>query len=114
MEELLPFERIQRRVLVKKESETNWDYGQNPEKRSVEELINYGIINLNKFSGPTSHQISDYVQKILNIDKSGHSGTLDPNVTGVLPIALGKATRIVQTLLKSGKEYVCLMHLHKQ
>lgn len=35
-------------------------------------------------------------------------------MTGVLPIALGKATRIVQTLLKSGKEYICLMHLHKQ
>jgi len=53
------------------------------------------------------------VQKILGINKAGHSGTLDPKVTGVLPIALGKATRIVQTLLKSGKEYICLMHLHK-
>ena len=76
MENLLPFERIQRKLFVKKKSETNWDYGQDPEKRNVEELINYGIINLNKPSGPTSHQVSDYVQKILNIDKSGHSGTL--------------------------------------
>ncbi len=76
MEDLLPFERIQRNVFVKKESETNWDYGKDPWKRSVEELINYGIINLNKPSGPTSHQVSDYVQKILGIDKAGHSGTL--------------------------------------
>ena len=113
MENLLPFEKIKREVLIKKESETNWDYGQDPEKRGVEELINYGIINLNKHSGPTSHQVSDYVQKILGIDKAGHSGTLDPGVTGVLPIALERATRIVQTLLKSGKEYVALMHLHK-
>ena len=72
----LSFENIRREILVKKESETNWNYGQDPNKRSVEELINYGIVNLNKSSGPTSHQISDYVQKILGINKSGHSGTL--------------------------------------
>ena len=54
-----------------------------------------------------------YVQKILGIKKSGHSGTLDPNVTGVLPVALQKSTKIIQTLLKAGKEYVCIMHLHK-
>ncbi len=109
----LPFEKVERKIFVKKESETNWDYGQDPNKRSVEELINYGIVNLNKVDGPTSHQVSDYVQRILNINKSGHSGTLDPGVTGVLPIALGKATRIVQTLLNAGKEYVCLMYIHK-
>ena len=114
MEYLLPFEKTNRELFVKRKSDTNSNYGNIPEKRSVEELINYGIINLNKPSGPTSHQISDYVQKILNINKAGHSGTLDPKVTGVLPIALVKATRIVQNLLKSGKEYVCLMHLHKK
>ncbi len=114
MEELLPFEKINKEIFFKRDSETNQDYGQDPEKRSVEELINYGIINLNKPSGPSSHQVSDYVQRILSIKKSGHSGTLDPKVTGVLPIALGRATRIVQTLLKAGKEYICLMHLHKK
>lgn len=72
----LPFETIEREVLVKKEFETDWNYGQDPKKRKIEELINYGIINLNKPSGPTSHQVSDYVQKILGINKSGHSGTL--------------------------------------
>jgi len=113
MQDKLPFEKVKREVLVKKEFETDWNYGQDPNKRKIEELIDYGIINLNKPAGPTSHQVSDYVQKILNIDKSGHSGTLDPGVTGVLPIALGKATRIVQTLLNAGKEYVCLMYLHK-
>ena len=76
MEELLPFEKIKREVFIKKESETNLNYGRKPEERSVEELINYGVINLNKPSGPTSHQVSDYVQRILGIDKAGHSGTL--------------------------------------
>ena len=110
----LPLERIERKIFVKKEAETDLSYGQDPNKRDVKDLINYGIININKPAGPTSHQISDYIQKILNINKAGHSGTLDPNVTGCLPITLGRATKIVQTLLKSGKEYVCLMHLHKQ
>ena len=108
MESQLPFEKVERKIFVKRESETDRDYGQDPNKRSVEELINYGIVNLNKSSGPTSHQISDYVQRILNINKSGHSGTLDPGVTGVLPIALGKATRIVQTLLNAGRNMFAL------
>ena len=112
-EYLLPFEKIKRKVLVKKEAKTNDKLGCRPEERATEEIINYGIININKPQGPTSHQVSDYVQKILNIKKSGHSGTLDPNVHGLLPVALGRATRIVQGLLKSGKEYVGIMHLHK-
>ncbi len=112
MQNLLPFEKIERKVLVKNESETNKDYGKSPSERSVEELIKYGVININKPQGPTSHLVSDYVKKILKISKCGHSGSLDPNVTGCLPIALEDATRIVHYLLKSGKEYVCLMHLH--
>src|SRR3989344_2761576 len=110
---LLPFEQVKREILVKKQEETNPKYGCSPEKREVKDLINYGIININKPAGPTSHQISEYVQKILDINKSGHGGTLDPGVTGVLPTALGRATRIIQTLLNAGKEYICLMYLHK-
>ena len=62
--------------MVKKEATTNPEFGCKPEERPVEQLIKYGIVNINKPSGPTSHQVSDYVQKILGIDKSGHSGTL--------------------------------------
>ena len=109
----LPYELIKREVLVRKEAKTDEKHGSRPEERTTKELINYGIININKPSGPTSHQVSDYVKKILKIDKAGHSGSLDPKVTGVLPIALGKATRITDILLKTGKEYVALMHLHK-
>lgn len=109
----MPFEKIKRKILVKKEAKTNEKLGCKPEERTTEEIINYGVVNVNKCQGPTSHQVSDYVQKILNINKSGHSGTLDPHVHGVLPVALGRATRIVQTLLKSGKEYIGIMHLHK-
>ncbi len=110
----LPFEDVKNKVVLKRESETNSCLGCDPEKRAVRELIRYGVINLNKPSGPTSHQAVDYIKKILNLKKAGHSGTLDPKVTGVLPIALDRATRIVQVLLSTGKEYICLMHLHKE
>ncbi len=112
--DLLPFEKIKRKILVRRKSVTSSKFGCEPDKRSVKELINYGIVNIDKPPGPTSHQVSAYLQKILNISKAGHSGTLDPGVTGVLPIATGRATRIVQTLLKAGKEYVGLMHVHKE
>ena len=113
MKHVLPFETIKREVLTKKKAETDPSYGCKPEERPVEVLINYGVVNINKPKGPTSHQAAEYLQKVLHINKAGHSGTLDPGVTGVLPMALGRATRIVQTLLPAGKEYVGIMHLHK-
>ena len=102
----------ERKVLIKKEASTNPNYGRKPSERSTEELLKYGIVNIDKPSGPSSHQVSSYVKKILHIEKTGHSGTLDPKVTGVLPVALGKGTRVVQSLLTAGKEYVCLMQVH--
>lgn len=109
----LPFEEIKREVLVKKEAKTDIQYGCIPEERKIEDMINYGVICINKPAGPTSHQVVDYIKQILNLDKAGHGGTLDPQVTGVLPVALGKATKITQALLPAGKEYVALMNLHK-
>ena len=103
--------RIMSDIFVKKEAVG--EFGKRPEERTTEELVNYGIVNIDKQKGPTSHQISDYVKKILHLNKAGHSGTLDPGVTGVQPVAFGKATRITQFLLTAPKEYVCIMHLHK-
>ncbi len=101
----------QRQLFVKKEA--MGEFGKPPQERSTEELLQYSIINIDKPRGPTSHQTSDYVKKILNVSKAGHSGTLDPQVAGVQPIAICSATRITQFLLTAPKEYVCLMHLHK-
>lgn len=99
-------------MITKKTAKTDVKFGFEPSKRPVEQLLQYGIVNVNKPAGPSSHQVSAYVQRILGVDKAGHSGTLDPMVTGVLAVALGGATRIVQALLTAGKEYVCIMHLH--
>lgn len=113
-DELLPFEKFKREIVVKREGETDESVGCYPHMRPMDELIDLGVVNIDKPKGPTSHMVSDFVQSILGIEKAGHSGTLDPAVTGVLPIALGRGTRIVQALLPAGKEYVAVMHLHKE
>ena len=95
------------------DAQTNPKFGKRPEERTWKELIHNGVIVIDKPAGPTSHQVSAYVQKILGIPKAGHSGTLDPQVTGVLVTGLSEATKVVHHLLISGKQYVCIMHLHK-
>ena len=100
--------------LIKSKVETNPEYGCNPYERPIEEHIAKGIINLDKPSGPTSHEVDSWVKRILGCKKTGHGGTLDPKVTGVLPIGIDNATRVSQLLLPAGKEYVCLMTLHKE
>mgnify|MGYP001592662780 FL=1 len=89
-------------TFIKKEAKG--EFGKQPQERTIEEKLKYAIINLDKPKGPTSHQVSEYVQKLLNLKKAGHSGTLDPQVTGVQPVALGAATRITQFLLTAPKE----------
>jgi H/ACA ribonucleoprotein complex subunit 4 len=91
---------------------TNDDYGTYYDKRSVEQLLNYGFILLDKPNGPTSHETVAWVKKILNVSKAGHSGTLDPQVSGVLPIGFGEATKALLVLLLGPKEYHALGRLH--
>ena len=97
----------------KQESDTDYDYGCKPSQRNIIEHINKGIVNIDKPSGPTSHEVDNWVKSIMHVDKTGHGGTLDPKVTGVLPVAMNTATKSLQFLLLSPKEYVCLMRLHE-
>src|SRR5574341_1293252 len=110
---LLPSEK-KRETLVKSEDTTSESSGKRPQERELPEYIRKGAINLDKPAGPTSHEVTSWVKKILEIEKAGHSGTLDPNVTGLLPVMLGEATKAVDALLTAGKEYVCLMKLHAE
>ena len=65
----------------------------------------FGFINVNKPSGKTSHDVVSFLRRNLKIKKIGHTGTLDPMANGVLPIAVGDATRLIQ-YLSDDKEYV--------
>ncbi len=108
---LLPSEK-KKILLVKSEDFETTKYGKIPEERGVPELLRLGVINVDKHPNPTSQEIVAYVKRIFDLKKAGHSGTLDPAVSGLLPIALEDATKITDALLPSGKEYVCIMHLH--
>ena len=101
-------------LLHKAEGETDPKFGCSPNKRPIDEHISKGVINLDKPSGPTSHEVDSWVKRILSADKTGHGGTLDPRVTGVLPIGIDQATRVIHLLLEAPKEYVCLMRLHEE
>jgi H/ACA ribonucleoprotein complex subunit 4 len=109
---LLPCDKKRKR-LIKVQVKTNLNYGKLPQERTVRELLTNGIINLDKPCGPTSHQVDSWLKKIFGIERIGHGGTLDPNATGVLPIAIGDATRALQVLLAADKEYIGVMKLHK-
>ncbi|WP_296874415.1 RNA-guided pseudouridylation complex pseudouridine synthase subunit Cbf5 [uncultured Methanobrevibacter sp.] len=100
-------------MVRKSESFTNPEFGCKPEEREMTDYISKGVINLDKPSGPTSHEIDSWVKRILNLEKSGHGGTLDPKVTGILPVGLNDATRAIQLLLTAPKEYVCLLTFHQ-
>ena len=83
------------------------------EKKSTEELLEFGIVNIDKPSGPTSFDISDYIREKLELRKTSHFGTLDPKVTGVLPIALNRACKLTGFFIGEDKEYVGIMRIHK-
>ncbi|MBC7090969.1 MAG: RNA-guided pseudouridylation complex pseudouridine synthase subunit Cbf5 [Nitrososphaeria archaeon] len=91
---------------------TNLDYGFFPQKRPINIYLNYGFIPLDKPRGPSSHEVVAWVRKMLQIEKAGHSGTLDPPVSGVLPIALGNATKALGLFLLGPKEYITVVRLH--
>lgn len=107
----LEFLNTESRIVIHEEP-TNPDYGFIPDQRPIGDLLNHGLIALDKQSGPSSHQIVSWVRKILNQDKAGHSGTLDPGVTGLLPIGLGQATKALPIFLFGPKEYVVVARFH--
>lgn len=96
----------------KKELFTDEKYGKRPEERTKKELLDSGIVIIDKPSGPASHSVSTQVAKILKIKKTGHLGTLDQKATGVLPVLLGRATSCVH-FFQYDKEYVCTMEFKK-
>ncbi|MDH5792704.1 MAG: RNA-guided pseudouridylation complex pseudouridine synthase subunit Cbf5, partial [Candidatus Bathyarchaeota archaeon] len=105
---------VDRTIMVRAEEEADPSLGCPPGERPLQQHIKYGLIVMDKPSGPTSHEVVAWVKKLLELDRAGHGGTLDPKVTGVLPIGLQESTKIVQALLEAGKEYVCVMRTHAQ
>jgi H/ACA ribonucleoprotein complex subunit 4 len=104
---------LERCKLEKSPSFTDPKYGCVPEARSIRGHIERGMVIIDKPAGPTSHEVVAWVKDIVRINKAAHTGTLDPKVTGVLPVLLGVATKLADTFV-GDKEYVCVMKLHKE
>jgi len=86
--------------------------GMSPLKRTLQEYMHYGVINLDKPSNPSSHEVVAWIKRMLRVEKTGHSGTLDPKVTGCLIVCIDRATRLVKAQQSAGKEYVGIVRLH--
>ncbi len=88
--------------------------GMSPLKRSIKEYITYGVCNLDKPANPSSHEVVAWIKRMLRVEKTGHSGTLDPKVTGCLIVCIDRATRLVKAQQSAGKEYVGIVRLHSE
>jgi len=82
------------------------------QEKSINELLEFSIINVDKPAGITSFVCADKIRNILEAKKVGHTGTLDPIVTGVLPVLLNRATRLSNYFMKKDKVYIGKMYLH--
>jgi len=82
-------------------------------EKPISELLEFCIINVDKPAGITSFVCADKVRRITGAKKAGHFGTLDPMVTGVLPVAINRATRLSNYFMKKDKEYIGKMLIHK-
>lgn len=100
------------KLLVRSQHYTPIPAGCAPQSRPIDQYVRSGIINLDKPSNPSSHEVVAWIKRILRVEKTGHSGTLDPKVTGCLIVCIDRATRLVKSQQGAGKEYVCIVRLH--
>jgi len=82
-------------------------------KKTIPELISRSVINVNKPSGPTSREVVQEIKDIFKLKRCGHTGTLDPRVSGVLVVALENTTKAMPVLMGVDKEYEGILYLHK-
>lgn len=82
-----------------------------PAERDPAALLDFGVVPLDKPAGPTSHQVSAWVRDLAGVERAAHAGTLDPKVTGCLPVLTGDATRLAAALV-GRKAYVAVLQLH--
>ncbi|MBI2628930.1 RNA-guided pseudouridylation complex pseudouridine synthase subunit Cbf5 [Candidatus Pacearchaeota archaeon] len=83
-------------------------------KKTLKELLEFSIINIDKPSGPTSFSVDLIIKNALNLKKTSHFGTLDPMVTGVLPVALSRACRLMPYFIGKTKTYIGIMRIHEE
>ena len=92
--------------ILETDPKTSAAHGCNPQDRGIEQLLEAGMIIIDKPAGPNSHQVSAWARDILGLEKLGHGGTLDPFATGVLVLLTGRSMRLTKKVLNHDKTYV--------
>ncbi len=113
----LPLDDIKKEIINVSDESTDAAYGCYPEKRDLLRRLDFGLILLDKppkTRSKTAAVIAKNILSKLGIYKVGYSGTLDPDVTGLLPLATNSANKVISILLLGGKEYIGLMHMHSE
>jgi len=100
------------KLLVRTGHYTPLPFGCSPLSRPLDLFLLYGILNLDKPVNPSSHEVVSWIKRIMKLEKTGHSGTLDPKVSGCLLVCLNRATRLVKAQQSAGKEYVAVVRFH--
>ena len=93
-------------ISLDSDAKTSASHGCEPNNRSIEELLEAGMLVVDKPAGPNSHQVSAWARDILGVGKLGHGGTLDPFATGVLVLLSGRSMRLTKKVLNHDKTYV--------
>lgn len=93
---------------------TPLQFGCSPLARAMDQYMLYGCLNLDKPCNPSSHEVVSWIKRILKCERTGHSGTLDPKVSGCLLVCLNRATRLVKSQQTAGKTYVCIVRFHSE
>uniref|UniRef100_U5EZN4 Putative centromere/microtubule binding protein cbf5 n=1 Tax=Corethrella appendiculata TaxID=1370023 RepID=U5EZN4_9DIPT len=100
------------RLNVRTNHYTPLPFGTSPLQRPIGEYVKSGFINLDKPSNPSSHEVVAWIKRILKVEKTGHSGTLDPKTSGCLIVCIDRTTRLAKSQQGAGKEYVAVFKLH--
>lgn len=94
------------RMVVVEDAKTDPKWGKRPQDRTTGELATSCFVLVDKPEGPNSHQVAAWVRQIFGAERAGHAGTLDPNATGLLLIAVGDATKALAVVEGADKRYV--------
>ena len=100
-------------ITIDNDAKTSSAHGCSPRERSIDELLEAGVMVIDKPQGPNSHQVSAWARDILGLDKLGHGGTLDPFATGVLVLLSGRSMRLTKKVLGHDKTYVGVIRAPK-
>ena len=101
-------------LVLDNSAKTDPKFGCNPKDRTLESLLDAGVILVDKPRGPSSHQLTAWAREMLGIQRLGHGGTLDPFATGLLTMLCGKATRLTEMVLTGDKKYIAVLRLGRE